>query len=779
MRDLVEEIPDPRGVATVAEFVERLGELRSWAGMTYRKLERCAAASGDVLPYSTVFHALHRCRLPREELLLAFVRACGCGPEQASAWIETRRRLAKGLVGEVVLTPPDEGPAEGLPAVVPAQLPHDTAGFVGREPELARMRSSMDPADAAASGEAARVQVISGLAGVGKTALALRFAHEIAHRFDGQLFVNLSGFGPLHPKPATEVLEGFLRALGVRDIPPDLSERAGLFRSLLATRNMLIVLDNAADSAQIRPLLPGAPGSLVIVTSRNRLPGLVARDGAIPVLLDVLPEAAAADLLAQTVGPARVASESAETTELVRLGGSLPLALRLIAERAVHQPCSTLGDLAGELADAGGRLDILAAEDDDTVIRTAFSWSYRALSDEHARAFRLLVLGTGPDLSTPAAAALLGTTVRHTRRILHSLTNAHLIEQPAHDRYRFHDLVRIYATERSRAEDTEQARTEAVRRLLTWYVRSAAAASLALDPHQPRVWITEPAEPRFTGYQEALTWMEAERRNLVAAVRQAASLGEHEPAWRVPVACAYFFAITRHHADWITTHEIALASARHCGDHAEAWTSNRLGLAYTMSLRHDDAFNCHARSERLFVELDDLTGEAATQYALATTHHNLGHRTEALDHGQEALRLAEKLDDQWAVNVTLLLLGEIHREADRLNEAAECHHQALPEIRRAGHRYGEATTLHALAETYHRQGRTDEAIELFHQALTIRREITDGYGQAITHKCLGMTLLNADRHDEAVDHSQRALAILRDLDPPDEPTDPDASPRND
>ena len=689
-------------------------------------------------------------------------------------------------MGDVVLTPPDDGPAEtndGPPAVVPAQLPHDTAGFVGREPELARMRSSVDPADAAACAEPARIQVVSGLAGVGKTALALRFAHEIAHRFEGQLFANLGGFGPLHPRTAKEVLEGFLRALGVRDIPPDLSERSGLFRSLLARRNMLIVLDNAADSAQIRPLLPGAPGSLVIVTSRNRLPGLVARDGAIPVLLDVLPEAAAADLLAQTVGPARVASEFAETTELVRLGGSLPLALRLIAERAVHQPCSTLGDLAGELADAGGRLDILAAEDDDTVIRTAFSWSYRALSAEHARAFRLLVLATGPNLSTPAAAALLGTTVRHTRRILHSLTNAHLIEQSAHDRYRFHDLVRIYAAERSHAEDIEQTRNEAVRRLLAWYVHAASAASVALDPHQPRVWPTGPigptgpTGPRFAGYQEALAWMEAERRNIVAAVRQAASLGLHHPAWQLSVACAYFFAINRHHADWIATHEIGLASARHCGDHAEAWTSNRLGLAYTMALRHDDAFACHARSEKLFADLDDLTGEAATQYALATTHHNLGRRTDALDHGQEALRLAEKLDDQWAVNVTLLLLGEIHREADRLNAAVECHHQALADIRRAGHRYGEATTLHALAETYHRQGRTDEAIEFFHQALTIRREIADGYGQAITHKCLGMTLLNADRYDEAVDHSQRALAILRDLtDPLDQPCTTDPGP---
>lgn len=776
MRDLVEEIPDPRGVTTVAEFVERLGELRSWAGMTYRKLERRAAASGDVLPYSTVFHALHRCRLPREELLLSLVRACGCGPEQASAWVETRRRLAKDLSGQVVLTPSDDGPAEtydGVPAVVPAQLPHNTAGFVGREPELVRMRSSAHPMDTAAREEPAGIQVVSGVAGVGKTALAVRFAHEIAPRFEGQLFANLGGFGPLQPHPAKEILKSFLRALGARDIPPNLSERAGLFRSLLAKRRMLIVLDNAADSAQIRPLLPGAPGCLVIVTSRNRLPGLVARDGAVPVLLDVLPEAAAMDLLAQTVGHARVAVESADATELVRLCGRLPLALRLIAERAVHQPCSTLGDLAGELADDGRRLDILAAEDDDTVIRTAFSWSYRALSAEHARAFRLLVLGTGSDLSTAAAAALLDTTVRQTRRILHSLTNAHLIEQSAHDRYRFHDLVRIYAAERSRAEDTEQTRTSAVRRLLDWYVQAAAAASVTLDPHQPRVWHLDPlaSSPRFAGYREALAWMETERSNVIAAVRQAASLGLHRPAWQLPAACSYFFAITRRHADWITTHEIGLASARHCDDHAEAWISNRLGLAYTAALRHDDAFDCHARAEKLFAELDDMTGEAANQYALATAYHNIGRRTEALDHGQEALRLAEKLDDQWAINATLLLLGEIHREAGRFEAAIECHHQVLDEIRRAGHRYGEAATLHALAETYHRQGRADEAIVFFHQALTIRREISDGYGQAMTHKCLSATIQKAGRFDEAVNHSQRALAILCDITGPlDQPT---------
>lgn len=776
VKDLFDDVPDPSGVTTVAEFVERLGELRSWAGMTYRKLERRAAASGDVLPYSTVFHALHRCRLPREELLLAFVRACGCGPDQVSVWVETRRRLAKNLMGDVVLGPPDDGPArrnDGVPTVVPAQLPHDTAGFVGREPELVRMRSSAHPMDAAFGEEPARIQVVSGVAGVGKTALALRFAHEIAHRFEGQLFANLGGFGALQPQPAKEVLEGFLRALGVRNIPPNLSERAGLFRSLLAKRRMLIVLDNAASSAQIRPLLPGAPGCLVIITSRNRLPGLVARDGAIPVQLDVLPEAEAAELLAHTVGHVRVAAESAEVTELVRLCGRLPLALRLIAERAVHQPCSKLGDLAGELADDGGRLDVLAAEDDDTVLRTAFSWSYRALSAEHARAFRLLALGTGADLSTQAAAALLDTTLRRTRRILYSLTNAHLIEQTAYDRYRFHDLVRIYAAERSRAEDAEQTRTEAVRRLLGWYVHSAAAASVALDPHQPRVWHPDPADPppRFAGYQEALTWMEAERSNIVAAVRQAASLGLHRAAWQLAAACSYFFAITRRHVDWIATHEIGLASARHCGDHAEAWISNRLGLAYTMALRHDDAFDCHARAEKLFAELDDMTGEAANQYALATTYHNLGRCTEALDHGREALRLAGKLDDQWAINVTLLLLGEIYREAGRFEAAVECHHQALDDIRRAGHRYGEAATLHALAETYHRQGRTDEAIVFFNRALTIRREIGDGCGQAMTHQCLGVTLQNAGRFDEAVNHSQRALAILCDITGPlDQPT---------
>lgn len=763
-------VPDPRGATTVAEFVERLGDLRTWAGMTYRSLERRAAACGDSLPYSTVFHALHRCRLPREELLLAFLRACGCPPKQMSAWVETRRRLAKTPAGDAVLAPPDDVPPEangGPPVVVPAQLPHDTVGFVGREPELARMRSAALSMDSAVGGEPACIQVVSGVAGVGKTALALRFAHEVAHRFDGQLFAGLHGFGPIQKLPAKEVLGSFLRALGVRpaDIPASLSERAGLFRSLLAGRRMLIVLDNAASSAQIRPLLPGTPGCLVVVTSRNRLPGLVARDGAVPVLLDVLSEATATDLLAQTVGHARVADESAAAAELVRLCGRLPLALRLIAERAVHQPCSTLDDLAGELADDGGRLDVLAAEDDDLGVRAAFSWSYRALAPENARAFRLLALNTGSDISTAAAAALLGATMPNTRRILRSLTNAHLIQQSAHDRYRFHDLLRIFTAERVLAEEPERTRTEAVRRLLGWYVHSAVCASRALDPHRPQAWQPDPVDLvspplRFAGYNEALTWLEAERSNVIAAVRQAAELELHQPAWQLPAAYSYFFSITRHCDDWIATHEIGLAAARRCDASAEAWILNRLGLAYTTVLRHDDAFDCYARSGELFADLNDMAGEVANHCALATTYRDIGRLTDALDHGQEALRLAEKFEDQRTTDLTLLLLGEIHRDAERFEAAIECHRQALDGIRRTGHRYGEAAALNALGETYHRLGRSGEAVDFFQQALVIRREISDRYGQAMTHQCLGAALKAAGRFDEAVGHTQRTLAIL-------------------
>ena len=365
-------------------------------------------------------------------------------------------------------------------------------GFTGRELELAALESL-----AVGQGNAAVViSAIDGLAGIGKTALAVHFAHRVAAGFpDGQLFVNLRGFDPDQPPAAPgDVLAGFVRALGAdsSQAPADLDELAAMYRSLLNGRRVLVVLDNAASAGQVRPLLPGTASCLAIVTSRNTLSGLAARDGARRLTLDLLPPGDAVTLISRVAGAERTAADPGAAGRLAQLCGRLPLALRITADRAASHRHLSMTDLVDELTLEHDRLDALAADETTTQVRAVFSWSYQALEPGPGRAFRLLSLHPGPDISTPAAAALIDAPIPATRRLLRTLTAGHLLEETGRDRYQFDDLVRVYAAECAQASEPEPRRAAAIRRLLTFYMHTADAFFRTLGPANEHILLDPP-----------------------------------------------------------------------------------------------------------------------------------------------------------------------------------------------------------------------------------------------------------------------------------------------
>ncbi|HSL08536.1 MAG TPA: tetratricopeptide repeat protein, partial [Pseudonocardiaceae bacterium] len=569
----------------------------------------------------------------------------------------------------------------------------------------------------------------------GKTALAVRWAHRVQDRFPGgQLYVNLRGYDHGPPVIPEQALDGFLRALDVpvEKIPVGMEAKAGLYRSLLNGRQVLVVLDNAHTAEQVRPLLPGSPGCLVVVTSRSRLSGLFVRDGAHRVNIDPLPPAEAVMLFRQIIGVARVDAEPDVAVELARQCAYLPLALRISAERVASHPHITLADLASGLANERDRLDVLVADDDETTaVRSVFFWSYRTLAPAAARIFRLLGLHAGPHISVPATAALAGTTPPQARQLLDVLTCVHLLEETGHDRYRFHDLLRLYAAERAATEETDHERDNAVHRLLAWYLHTADAAGRVLTPQ----WRYVPLDSleadflplAFPTYHQALEWCEAERANLVAATRHAAECGQHVIAWKLPAVLWNFFILRRHWNDLITTHETGLDAVHYLHDrHGEAWIANNLGEGY----------------------------------------RGLGQFDEAIDHLRQALVAWRKLDDRWGEGWTLYNFGSTYRSMGRFEEALKHYHQALARGRDMGKPWGEAWALHGLGTTYRSMKRFDEALDHYHQALTAYRKINERRGEGRTLYDVGEIQYDTGRLAEARASWHQALAIFEDLGDP-------------
>ncbi|MFC9844420.1 BTAD domain-containing putative transcriptional regulator [Streptomyces sp. NPDC060223] len=665
-------------------------------------------------------------------------------------------------------TPPSVQPAG------PAQLPADLATFTGRRAELEQAQALL-PEDGNYPATVL-ISAIGGMAGIGKTTLAVHLAHRIAHRFpDGQLFINLRGFDPTGTVvPPSEAIRTFLDALGVppHRIPAGLDAQAALYRSLLAGRRILILLDNAQDTDQVRPLLPGTPGCLVIVTSRNQLSGLVVNDGALPLTLNPLAPGEAHDFLANRLGAGRLAAEPEATHELIAHCARLPLALAIVAARAATNPGFPLSAVATELRDSHGSLDAFAGGDLTSDVRAVFSWSYEALSTPAARLFRLLGLHAGPDITAPAAAALAGLPLRETRALLVELTRAHLLAEHLPGRYTLHDLLRVYAGERVHAEETRQERERAVERLLAWYLHTADAAYPFLTPHRRRVPL-DPLPPlcqplAFTTHEQALSWCEAERTHLVVAVHQAAASGRPGIAWRLTGALWGFFYLRSHLHDWLDVARTGLAAARSARDRkGEAWSLGDVAAALTQMHRFDEAIDHLRQAMTLWRELGDPLGRSHCLGNLGNTYLQTGRLGKAVEYSRRALAVHRIIGSAWSEGIMLANLGDAYQRLGRFDEAVDCLEQALTVLRTIGNRWVEGVTLDILGTVHHRLGRHDEALDHYRRALETHRDVGNRWGEGHTLGHVGEVHLASGSLEAARTTWNQALSIFEDFDHPD------------
>jgi DNA-binding SARP family transcriptional activator/tetratricopeptide (TPR) repeat protein len=676
-------------------------------------------------------------------------------------------------------------------APLPRELPADVPGFTGRAAELAELDRLLVSSAAAAGpglGQAGAVQdgagpapaavisAVSGTAGVGKTALAIHWAHRVAAGGwfpDGQLYVNLRGYDPARPVTAADALAGFLGALGAPgpDIPPGEDQRAARYRSLLAGQRMLIVLDNASSVEQVRPLLPGTPGCAALVTSRDALAGLVARDGATRLDLDLLPLAEAVGLLTELIGE-RARADPDAAAELARQCVRLPLALRVAAELAAARPAVPLADLVAELVGQQRRLDRLdAAADPRTAVRAVFSWSYRQLSDQAARMFRLLGIHPGPDITVPATASLAALADADTRALLRELARAHLIAEHLPGRYAFHDLLRAYAAEQARDTDNEPERDAAIGRVLDHYLHTAARAALLLNPAMEPVALAPPRPGAAAGqtadYSRALAWFEAEHQVLLAALSLAAESGFDSHGWQIPWAMADFQQVRGLWQERAGTQRTALAAATRLGDSAAQAISDRLMAgACTYLGDHDRAFGHYTSSLTLYQRLGNRLGEAKIHQNLSVLAERQGRYTDALGHGEQALRLYRAIGDKAGEAQALNAVGWDHGLLGDYQQARVFCRHALTLSAEIGYHNLEGDAWDSLGYAEHHLGNVAEAVACYQHALSLYREVGDRFSEADTLARLADTRQAAGQLTQAREAWQQALAILEDLQHP-------------
>ncbi|MFI6347399.1 ATP-binding protein [Streptomyces sp. NPDC050560] len=650
----------------------------------------------------------------------------------------------------------------------PHQLPLAGAGFVDRIAERAALDRLLD--DGAAP---VRLLLVTGTAGVGKTSLALHWSHAVRDRFpDGQLYADLHGYGPGAPIGYERVLERFLRVLGASadTVSADGEHMAAAFRSLLAGRRMLLVLDNAVGASQVRPLLPATPDCLALVTSRHRLPGLTIREGARRLTLDVLGRNDSVALLRDATSGYRNGDDPARLAELASLCARLPLALRIAAERAAERPLMHLADLIGELRDETGRWEVLSADGDEEseAVRPVFTWSYRALPPDAARLFRLLGLHPGPDFSDVAAAALAGVGVRTARRLLDSAAAAHMVEQTATDRFRLHDLLRAYAADRARLEEPPEQRRAALRGLLTWYLHTADAVQERVAPHEPRVDLV-PADGalptvRFADEAEAMRWYEAERDNLVAAVRAAASGGMDRIAWQSAVVLRAVYMTNNPFQEWLTTSRIGLEAAGRDGDpRAEAELHESLGMAHAQSQNPVAAAEHYAAALALRRDLRDTFGEALTLNGLGLLELRRRHLPGARAALEDSRRLFAALDDGFWEPRVAVNLAQVELELGRPDDVGGLLRRGIEVFRAHGDRHAEGNALRLLAAAELEAGNSDTALAHAARAVDIATEIRSAAAEGFWLLVLGDAQRATGHPGPALDSYRRAAALQEDL----------------
>jgi tetratricopeptide (TPR) repeat protein len=775
--------PDPRQARTVADLLVQLRRLRSWAGMpSYQEIAGriSRARAGDrarqTLARSTVadyFTKPHRRRLDHD-LVFEIVAALGLSGKHLDWWREA---------WQVVFAPPE--PATLV--AVNRQLPQDLAQFTGRADEIRRLIAH------GSAGSAVVISAIDGMAGVGKTQLAIHTGHQLLSqgRFgDIVLYTNLRGFHPDKPpaEPAA-VLAAFLRALDMpgNHIPLDETARATMYRNLVRDKNALIVLDNAASAAQVRPLLPDSPTCLVLITSRRRLADL---PGAWHLELDVFSPGEAFDLLCRAAGPDRIRAEPDAAARIAELGGYLPLALALVG----RQLRSRTG---WSLADHAARLSGLRLEDR---VRAAFTLSYRQLPADRQRILRLLTTNPGHDIDTDAAAALAGTDLDTTENELQQLLADHLLQQAAPGRYQLHDLVREYAAERARDEESHTARQAALTRLLDYYRHTVSAAMcryMPSDRHRyPRVPPSPGPAAEFADAHQALAWLDAERANLIAAASHAADHGLTAHTADLSALLFRYLHVGAHYreAKILHTHAArledqavriralndlgttswrlgcpsealehyrrALTIAREIRDRAgEAHTLNNFGIISYRLGKYKAAANQYERALALFREVGDRAGQARALGNLGNVSERMGRYDPAIDYVEQALAVFRDIGDRLGEQRALGNLGNSYERLGSYEIAIEHYRQALAISRHIGGRLAEGTELVNLGNVYERLGRYDESIGHHSQALAIAGDIGDGHLEVLARNSIGQALSHAGRPAEALPHHRDALTL--------------------
>lgn len=725
---------------------------------------------------------------PLDEAACAqLIRACLAAGRRARAfdvYLQCRRRLAdelgvdpgpelvatyQELVGGSAPAGGDDKAAESW-HVVPAQLPPDIPAFAGRLADLAELDAILDASDPHPT--AGTAIAIDGAAGIGKTALAVRWAHRHAHRFpDGQLHVDLRGFGATEAAVSTaEAVRGFLEAFAVpaHRIPTSLPSQIGLYRSLLTGRRVLVLLDNARDAEQVRPLLPGAPGCLTIVTSRRRLSSLVIREGVRLVTLGLLSPADSARLISHRLGERRTATEPAAVDTIIQLCARLPLALAIVAARAAARPGFPLAAIADELDRRRRGLDAFTGSDHAADLPAAFEWSYQRLSPESAALFRVLGLHPGPDIETTAAANLADQHPSDTARLLSELTDLNLLTEHTPGRYRMHDLLHTYAAGLAETHLDAPARRASFHRLLDFYTHTAHAAAVLIGPHRDPIDLpvaTPNAPQPIPDEPRAWAWFDAERKVLLTILARAASGGFDTHAWQLTWALFNVLLRQGHWHDLESSNETALAAARRLGNlAAQAYARRTLNSVLVHLGRFPEASEHLSAALRIYTDLDHRVGLAHTHADLDRLHSWQDRPAEALPHALTALELyrsAGHLAGQASVlnsaGWNLALLG-------RHEEALDYARRAMTLCEQAGDRHGQAATWDTIGYAEHNLGDLPAATRSYELALQLFHELGDLYSQSVTLIHLAEIHETTGDHPRARSTWQQALDILTRLD---------------
>lgn len=759
------DLKGPFELSAAAAFGAQLCGRRQAAGLSQAELAERSGLS--VRAISNLERG--RTRWPHPDSVQRLADALGLAAEERAEFAAAAgRRLSRDAAGQAGPVAAARPASADSTQVVPRQLPGPVRQFTGRKKELAALTGMMD--QASADGRAAmRISLIVGMAGVGKTALAVHWAHQVARRFPGgQLYIDLRGYDPSdQPVAAGDALAGFLRALGVpgQDIPAAVDERAAAFRSLLAGKRVLVVLDNARNVEQVRPLLPGSPGCMSLVTSRDALSGLVAGDGASRLRADLLPLPEAIDLLKGLIG-ARVAEDRAAAARLAGQCGRLPLALRVAAELAAMRGGVALAELTAELANLQDRLELLeTAGDQRTTVRAVFTWSYEALTPAAARMFRLLGLHPGPDISAPAAASLAGLPAAEARRTLAELTAAHLLQELEPGRFSLHDLLRAYAASQAAAHEDGQHRQAALTRLFDYYVQTAARAVDLLFPAGADRGADAPAAAAGEAADEksARAWLDAERANLAAAASTAAEHGLPQHAIDLSAALFWHLDYGGHLSEAHVIHSSAVLAAAQAQDRrAQAHALINLGGVALRLSDNRQAADHYRQALTLCRETADRFGELRAIGSLAAVDQRESRYQQAAGHFRQVLDLSRELGIRSHEIRALTSLGQIDLLRGHYEQAAAHLGLAVDLCRQAGDHNSRADALLGLAEVDLQQGRFAQARARLEDARASYRDTGNQASDVHAVYYLGVLESREGNHEEAASLLRRAREAFRD-----------------